>query len=330
VIRLGQHVREVIRRRRGSLTVVAAAAVAGLVILALAGRWHEFGTAAAGVPWWILSIAAALQLAALLSRSEAWHLSVRAAGGTVRRRRLYRAAGVGYVGNIANGELGFAMRISALRRSAPGQTPKPLTLAATEVPILLIEATTGALASFTLVGPLGLPWWTPLGLFVAAVAALVGLRCIARQRQRGAWQGLAAMRDARARSLIVAFVLLFIAAQIARNWLLLEASGVNVSVFDATAVLIAVATLGVLPLGPSVGVGSATLILGAEGVPAVAAAGVLLTATGAAGALAYGAWAIADRQLGGRLHFRSLVGGLVPGYDAPHSLATIRASLKAM
>jgi hypothetical protein len=138
------------------------------------------------------------------------------------------------------------------------------------------------------------------------------------------------MRDARARSLIVACVLLFIAAQIARNWLLLEASGVNVSVFDATAVLIAVATLGVLPLGPSVGVGSATLILGPEGVPAVAAAGVLLTATGAAGALAYGAWAIADRQLGGRLHFRSLVGGLVPGYQAPHSLATIRASLEAM
>jgi hypothetical protein len=169
-------------------------------------------------------------------------------------------------------------------------------LPATEVPILLVEATMAALTSFTLVGPLGLPWWVPLGIFAATVAALLGLRWLARHQRRGAWRGLAVMGDARARNLIVAFVLIVIVAQIARNWLLLEASGVNVSVFDATAVLIAVAALGVLPLGPSVGAGSAVLILGADGVPAVAAAGVLLTATGAVGALAYGFWAIVDHQ----------------------------------
>jgi hypothetical protein len=112
------------------------------------------------------------------------------------------------------------------------------------------------------------------------------------------------MREAGPRNLIVGFVLIVIGTQIARNWLLLHASGVDVSVFDATAVLIAVAALGVLPLGPSVGAGSAVLILGADGVPAVAAAGVLLTATNAAGALAYGAWALADRQWSGRLGFR--------------------------
>jgi uncharacterized membrane protein YbhN (UPF0104 family) len=279
--------------------------VAGLVIAALAGRWHEFASAAAGAPWPILCLAAALQAAALVARSEAWNVSVRAAGGTVGRRRLYRAASVGYVGNIANGELGFAMRIGALRRSAPLQTPKALTLAATEVPILLVEATMAALASFTLVSPLGLPWWVPLAVFAATVGALLGLRWLARTQRRGAWQGLAVMRDARTRNLIVAFVMIVIATQIARNWLLLEASGVHVSVFEATAVLIAVAALGVLPLGPSVGAGSAVLILGADGVPAVAAAGVLLTATGAAGALAYGGWALADSRWACRASLRA-------------------------
>jgi hypothetical protein len=131
------------------------------------------------------------------------------------------------------------------------------------------------------------------------------VRWVARHHQRGAWRGLAVMRNGRARNLIVAFVLVVIGTQIARNWLLLHASGVDVSVFDATAVLIAVAVLGVLPLGPSVGAGSAVLILGAEGVPAVAAAGVLLTATAAAGALAYGCWALADRQWDRHLSFRS-------------------------
>jgi hypothetical protein len=37
------------------------------------------------------------------------------------------------------------------------------------------------------------------------------------------------------------------------------------------------------------------LILGSSGVASVSAAGVLLTATGTVGALAYGGWALADR-----------------------------------
>lgn len=59
----------------------------------------------------------------------------------------------------------------------------------------------------------------------------------------------------------------FVFAQILRNWLLLHAVGVDASVFDATAVLIAVVTLGQLPVGPSVGAAAAVLILGSDGSP---------------------------------------------------------------
>jgi hypothetical protein len=76
---------------------------------------------------------------------------------------------------------------------------------------------------------------------------------------------------------------------------MLYASGVHASLLDATAVLIAVAALGVLPIGPGVGTGAMVLILGSTGVAGASAAGVLLTATGTAGALAYGGWALADR-----------------------------------
>jgi hypothetical protein len=97
---------------------------------------------------------------------------------------------------------------------------------------------------------------------------------------------------------MAAFVGLAVCAQILRNWLMLQASGIHASIFDATAVLIAVAVLGVLPVGPSVGAAAAVLILGAEGVAGVSAAGIMLTATGTAGALIYGAWAYADRRWG--------------------------------
>ncbi len=267
----------------------------GVLVLVLAGRWGQFVSAAAAAPWWMLAAAAALQAASLLSRTEAWNVSVHAAGGTVDRRRLYRAAGVGYLGNIVNGELGFAARIASLRRAAPRETPKAVVLAATEIPIVLMEVALVALFSFTLVAPLSLPWWTPLVAFCAILAVVAGLARLARRHTSGWWKGLAALGQARARTRIAIFVVLAVSGQIARNWLMLHASGLHASVFDAAAVLIAVAVLGVLPVGPGVGAGAMVLILGSTGVAGVTAAGVLLTATGTLGALAYGGWALADR-----------------------------------
>ena len=82
---------------------------------------------------------------------------------------------------------------------------------------------------------------------------------------------------------MIAFTVLAVCAQVARNWLMLHAIGVNVSVFDAMALLIAMFTLGQLPIGPSIGPAAAVLILGTHGIAATAAAGVLLAVTGVAG-----------------------------------------------
>ena len=295
VVRAAQRLGALAARRRRPLTVVGTLLAVGVLVLVLAGRWGQFASAAAGAPWWALTAAAALQIASLLSRTEAWNVSVRAAGGTVDRRRLYRAAGVGYLGNIVNGELGFAARIASLRRAAPREAPKAVVLAATEIPIVLMELALATLFSFTLVAPLGLPWWTPIVGVCAVLAVVAGLARLARRHPSGWWKGVAALGEPRARTRVAIFVVLAVCGQIARNWLMLYASGIHASVFDATAVLIAVAALGVLPIGPGVGAGAMVLILGSTGVAGVSAAGVLLTATGTVGALAYGSGALADR-----------------------------------
>jgi uncharacterized membrane protein YbhN (UPF0104 family) len=295
VVRPGQWLGALASRRRTPLTAVGTLLVFGVLVFVLAGRWGQFARAADRASWWALTAAAALQTASLMSRTEAWNVCVRAAGGTVDRRRLYGAAGVGYLGNIVNGELGFAARIASLRRVAPRETPKAVVLAATEIPIVLMEVTLATLFSFTLVAPLDLPWWTPLVAFCAVLAVVAGLARLARRHTSGWWKGLAALSEARARRRVAIFVVLAVCGQIARNWLMLHASGVHASVFDAVAVLIAVAALGVLPVGPGVGAGAMVLILGSTGVAGASAAGVLLTATGTVGALAYGGWALADR-----------------------------------
>jgi uncharacterized membrane protein YbhN (UPF0104 family) len=283
------------RRRRTLITIVGSLATAAVLLFLLAGRRHQFAAALSGASAGVLAVTVLLQIVALLARSEAWHLSIRAAGGTVDRRVLYRASSMQVLGGVLNGQVGVAARIAALRRSSPTVSPQVPTLIAAEFPILAVEATLAALTSFTLVGPLGLPWWLPLiGLAVIGTAS-AGLRHLALRKGRELWKGLAIIRSLGGGSRLIGFVLVAVFAQIFRNWLLLHAVGVDASFFDAIAVLIAVVTLSQLPVGPSVGAAAAVLILGNDGVAAAAAAGVLMTVTGTVGGLCFAAWAGADR-----------------------------------
>jgi uncharacterized membrane protein YbhN (UPF0104 family) len=292
--------RRVGRRWRTPLTVAASLGTVGVLVLALAGHRAEFDQALSGTSAGVLAAAIALQIVALLSRTEAWHLTIESAGGTVARRVLYRASSAQVLGSVINGHLGVAARIAALRRSSPDVAPQVPTLIAAEFPILAIEAALAALTSFTLIAPLGLPWWLPL-VGIAVIGALfAGLRQLALRKTRELWRGLAVLRTVGRGGRVVAFVLVAVFSQIARNWLLLHAVGVDASVFDAIAVLIAVVTLGQLPVGPAVGAAAAVLILGHDGVAATAAAGVLMTVTGTIGGLVFAAWAAVD-GLGCRL-----------------------------
>jgi uncharacterized membrane protein YbhN (UPF0104 family) len=266
-----------------------------VLVWLLAGRREEFTDALSSVSALVIVATAVLQAVALVSRSEAWHLTIEEAGGSVDRRVLYRASSMQVLGGMLNSHLGVAARIAALRRSSPDACPKVPTLIAAEFPILAVEATLAALASFTLVAPLGLPWWLPLVSVAIICLASAGLRRLALRKGRDLWRGLAVLRSLGRGSRVVAFVLVAVFAQILRNWLLLHAVGVDASLFDATAVLIALVTLGQLPVGPTVGAAAAVLILGSQGVAAAAAAGVLLTVTGTVGGLSFAAWAGVDR-----------------------------------
>src|SRR5215217_2260556 len=133
----------------------------------------------------------------------------------------------------------WILGVAALRRSAPSQCPRVGALLAAEVPIVAIEVSLAALTSFTLLGPLGLPWWSAVLCFALSIAAVGGLSAFSRRHTPGLWSGLAILRSLDGRARILGLVLIAVFAQIARNWLALRAIGVDASVFDAIAVLIA-------------------------------------------------------------------------------------------
>ena len=240
-----------------------------------------------------LGLAILLQVIWLIARSEAWLVCVDAAGGSVNRRRLYRASSVGYLGNLFNSHIGMGVRIAALRRSAPKESPTSPPDHRRDADHRDRDRAGGDLLVHP-GRPLGLPWWLPL-VFVGAGAAIVGaITRLSRGHREGFWKGLAVMRGLGMRNRIIALVVFATGAQVVRNWLVLEGLGVDVTVLDSVALLIGTAVLGLLPVGPTLGVATAIFILGTNGVAVVAAAGALLTATGAVGAVCFASWALLD------------------------------------
>jgi hypothetical protein len=297
-------------RRKLALGIVGTIVVTGALGFVLAGRRSEFVAALHSAPVALLLLAVVLQVLALVARTEAWFVCVRASGGWVGRRLLFRAAGAGYLASQINGSVGTAARIASLRRVAGPAAPGVPTLLAAEVPIITVEVVLAAIFSFTLIAPLGVPWWVPTIAVLVMAGAVAGLRRVSERRRSGMWAGLAVVRGA-GRGHMIAFTLIAVCAQVARNWLMLHALGVDVSVFAAMAWLIAMFTLGQLPIGPSIGPAAAVLILGAHGIAVTAAAGVLLAVTGITGSLCYAAWAITDQLVSRRQH------APVPGVPEP-------------
>ena len=122
------------------MTVVGSLITAAVLVLLVAGRREEFTAALSSVTAWVIAVTVLLQIIALVARSEAWHLTIEAAGGVVDRRILYRASSMQVLGSVINGQLGVAARIAALRRYSPDACPQVPTLVAAEFPILAVEA----------------------------------------------------------------------------------------------------------------------------------------------------------------------------------------------
>jgi hypothetical protein len=280
-------------RRKIVVSVGGTVLVAALLVYVLAGRGSQFTAALRTAPLTLVGLSVLLQIGALLSRTEAWVICVRAAGGTVSRRVLFRSAAFGCVASIVNGSVGMAVRIASVRRAAPLTTPRAPAMVAAELPIITVELALVALFSFTLVAPLGVPLWVPAIIIALMIGLIALLRHLSGRHRTGLGAGLAVLRMP-SRGRLITFALLAVCAQVMRNWLMLDAIGVHVSIFDSMALLIVMFTVGQLPIGPSTGPAATVLILGARGVAAAAAAGVLVTLTGIIGSLIFAGWAGTD------------------------------------
>jgi uncharacterized membrane protein YbhN (UPF0104 family) len=288
-----------VRRRRAVTTLVAATLLLAIVAM-LVRHGPQFADAVRRVSLPALLAAAGLHVVTVVARSEAWTVSLRAAGGRLERRSIYQVASLGFAANMLSTALGTAVRIWALRRKAADQVPSAPALVAAEAPIVAIQLVVTGFMTVSLIGPLGAPWWLAPALIAVSVVVVAVLARLAHR-----WRGLTALRSPRACARILAGVVLIAICETTRNLILLHAVGLSASPLDAIALLVGAGVVGVLPVGPGSTAGAAMLIFGAGGVGPAAAAGVLLTATGFAADVAYAGWGVGDmlwRTCPKRLH----------------------------
>jgi len=274
--------------RSFATAALGTALLAGIAAV-LAHHRYDFAQAVVAVPLSALLAAVVLHTVTVVARTEAWVVSIRAAGAVTDRRTLFQIGSLGFAANVISSSIGTAVRIWALRRKDGANVPSAPALVAAEVPVVAIQLVVTAAMTCSLTRPFHMPWWAAPAILGVSVALLLSL---VRASQR--WRGLAALRDGRARWRMLAMVVVVAACETARNFVLLHAVGLPASPLDAMALLVGAGVIGVLPVGPGSTAGAAMLIFGAAGVGPAAAAGLLLTATGFAADLAYAGWGLTD------------------------------------
>jgi hypothetical protein len=265
------------------MRVLTAVGVVALIVLCVLRR-HDLGAAAVAVPPQALAALAALHLATLVARSEAWRLSLAALAGTPPSRAAIHAANAGaFVAGALEPHAALPARVALLRRLAPQELPHPTHVAVADMPILLFEAAGAAV----LLGATG-AWWAPAG----ALGLLVAARLAAGRR---ATRGLAVLADVRRRTALAALVGAIVGCGLARVWLVLALAHLDASPAAAALAFVALGLFGLLPLGPSAPPGALLVVSGGAGAGALAA-GLALSATSIVAVLVYaGALALGAR-----------------------------------
>jgi hypothetical protein len=271
--------------KNGAGMRIATAFGLGLLVVLCALRRHDLGAAVGAVPPQALGALAALHLASLVARSEAWRLSLAALAGTPPSRAAIHGANAGaFVAGALEAHAALPARVALLRRLAPHQLPHPTHVAVADVPILLLEA----LGAAALLGMTG-AWWAPAG----ALTALLGARLAAGRR---ATRGLAVLADVRRRAALAVLVGAIVGCGLARVWLVLVVAHLDASPAAAAAAFVALGVFGLLPLGPSAPPGALLLVSGGTG---ALAAGLALSATSIAAVLVYAGVLAATAGLAG-------------------------------
>ncbi len=281
------------------------AAVSSIAVLGILGALcvthaDEVGAAFAAVPAWAVAAAIALHVMTLVLRSEAWRVTLAAAGGETLSRRAVHVSNAGaFVAGAVQSHAALPARVALLRRLAGPQAPRAGQICVADVPIFALElcATALLLAAGVVIAGHGSWWVAPIAVGVA-VAVLAGARLAPKRfSQRTSVRGLAVLADRDRRGPLAVLVAAIVGLTVARIWLVLLVCGLPHGLGEVAWVFAALGVFGLLPIGPGAPPGATLAALGTASVGATVAAGLLLGASSIVAVLAYALVVAVDSRL---------------------------------
>ena len=285
-------------RSRLGAAVTSIAALAVVCALCVTHA-DAVGAAFAAVSAWAFATAVALHVATLVLRSEAWRVTLAAAGGeTLPRRAVHVANAAAFVAGAVQSQAALPARVALLRRLAGTRAPRAGQICVADVPIFALElCATALLLAAAVVAGRGAWWVAPIAVAVA-VGVLAGARlaprCLAR---RTSVHGLAVLADRARRGPLTILVAAIVALTMARVWLVLSVCGLPHGPGEVAWVFAALGVFGLLPIGPGAPSAATLAALGTASVGATVAAGLLLGASSIVAVLAYALLVVVDARL---------------------------------
>jgi hypothetical protein len=268
-------------RIRLIVSIVGPLAVAGVFVYLIASHGDEISRALKRTSAGELVLITALALLTLIARTEAVVACLNAMGNRPTRVDIHASNSLTFLAALINHYVSSIVRGALMQRIDRERSPTIPQMVMIDTSTTLIEALIVAVLIVVSASVLGLAWWVPVLIVLGGIAGLV-LAYETRRRYShiSLFRGLDVLAHSRQRAIVGGLMLIVIAAQVLRTFIVLQSVGLKPSLLEAVATFVAAGVLSSLFAGPGAGTAAGPLLVfGHNHLAAATAAGLELSVT---------------------------------------------------
>jgi len=251
-------------RIRLIISIVGPLVIVGVLVYLIASRGDQIERAVKRTSAGDLVLVTALALVTLVARTEAVVACLNAMGSRPTRVDIHASNSLTFLAALINHYVSSIVRAALMQRIDRERSPTIMQM------VMVVSASV-----------LGLAWWVPLLIVLGGIAGVV----IAYETRRryshiSLFRGLDVLAHSRQRTIVAGLMLVVIASQVLRTFIVLQSVGLKPALLQAVATFVAAGVLSSLFAGPGAGTAAGPLLVfGHNHLAAATAAGLELSVT---------------------------------------------------